>query len=89
LETVQLALSEAATINSRWISIEDVIENVRHSPAPKAQLAVVAPASSQFYEAALEGLLLFAILWILRTRFQLRNGVLTGVFFIGWLRSCG
>jgi phosphatidylglycerol:prolipoprotein diacylglycerol transferase len=92
-ETVQLALSEAATINPRWISIEEVIENVRHSPALKAQLAgTLSPRHpSQFYEAALEGVLLFAILWILRTRFQLRNGVLTGVFFIGYaiLRMIG
>ena len=93
LETVQLALSEAAAINPRWISIEDVIENVRHSPALKAQLAgMLSPRHpSQFYEAALEGVLLFAILWILRTRLQLRNGVLTGVFFIGYaiLRMIG
>ena len=93
LETVQLALSEAAAIDPRWISIEDIIENVRHSPALKAQLAgTLSPRHpSQFYEAALEGLLLFAILWILRTRFRLRNGVLTGVFFIGYaiLRTIG
>jgi phosphatidylglycerol---prolipoprotein diacylglyceryl transferase len=92
-ETVQLALGEAAAINPRWISIEDVIENVRQSPALKAQLAgTLSPRHpSQFYEAALEGVLLFAILWILRTRFQLRNGVVTGVFFIGYaiLRMIG
>ena len=35
VETVQLALSEAAAINPEWISVEDVIENVRHSPALK------------------------------------------------------
>ena len=36
-------------------------------------------------------LVLFAILWVLRTRFQLRNGVLTGVFFAGYaiLRMIG
>ena len=92
-EKVQLALSEAATINPEWISVEDVIENVRHSTELKAQLAgTLSPRHpSQLYEAALEGLVLFAILWVLRTRFQLRNGVLTGFFFAGYaiLRMIG
>ena len=40
---------------------------------------------SQLYEAFLEGVLLFAILWILRVRHpRLPNGILTGVFFIGY-----
>ena len=85
-ETVQLALSEAATINPEWISVDDLIENVRHSTELKAQLAgTLSPRHpSQLYEAALEGLVLFAILWVLRTRFRLRNGVLTGFFFVGY-----
>lgn len=37
---------------------------------------------SQLYEALLEGLLLFLILWLMRTRLRLPNGVLTGAFFI-------
>jgi phosphatidylglycerol---prolipoprotein diacylglyceryl transferase len=37
---------------------------------------------SQLYEAALEGLLLFLILWIMRTRMRLPRGVLTGAFFV-------
>jgi phosphatidylglycerol:prolipoprotein diacylglycerol transferase len=37
---------------------------------------------SQLYEALLEGVVLFAILWVLRTRFKLPRGVLTGAFFI-------
>ncbi len=37
---------------------------------------------SQVYEALLEGALLFAILWTLKTRFRLPTGVLTGVFFV-------
>lgn len=37
---------------------------------------------SQLYEAALEGLLLFAILWIVRIRFpKAPHGMLTGLFF--------
>ena len=52
--------------------------NVRAQIAP--YLAIRHP--SQFYEAFFEGVVLFSILWILRTRFRVPNGVLTGVFFI-------
>ncbi len=37
---------------------------------------------SQLYEAALEGIALFTILWFMRTRLRLPNGVLTAAFFI-------
>ena len=36
---------------------------------------------SQIYEALLEGVLLFAILWFVRTRTRQPDGVLTGLFF--------
>jgi phosphatidylglycerol:prolipoprotein diacylglycerol transferase len=39
---------------------------------------------SQLYEAFLEGIVLFSVLWILRTRVRLPRGVLTGVFFAGY-----
>jgi phosphatidylglycerol:prolipoprotein diacylglycerol transferase len=37
---------------------------------------------SQLYEALLEGVVLFLVLWIMRTRFRVPRGVLTGTFFI-------
>ena len=37
---------------------------------------------SQIYEALLEGVLLFTILWLVRTRTRQPNGVLTGLFFL-------
>jgi phosphatidylglycerol:prolipoprotein diacylglycerol transferase len=37
---------------------------------------------SQLYEAFFEGIVLFAILWFVRTRMRQPNGVLTGLFFI-------
>ncbi len=37
---------------------------------------------SQLYEALLEGVLMFAVLWFMRTRCRLPRGVLTGSFFI-------
>ena len=83
-ETVQLAISDAATLNPQWTTVAQVVDNVRLSPALRQQLGgTLSPRHpSQVYEALLEGALLFAILYILRTRFRLPNGVLTGVFFI-------
>jgi phosphatidylglycerol:prolipoprotein diacylglycerol transferase len=37
---------------------------------------------SQLYEALLEGAVLFAILWFVRTRARTPNGFLTGLFMI-------
>ncbi len=37
---------------------------------------------SQLYEAGLEGVVLFAVLWLLRTRARVPRGVITGVFFL-------
>jgi phosphatidylglycerol---prolipoprotein diacylglyceryl transferase len=85
-DTVQQVLREASAINPQWTTIEDVAENVRNSPALREVLAgTLSPRHpSQLYEALLEGALLFAILWILRTRLRLPNGVLTGAFFVGY-----
>ncbi len=37
---------------------------------------------SQIYEALLEGVVLFSVLWFMRTRCRVPRGVLTGTFFI-------
>ena len=37
---------------------------------------------SQLYEAFFEGIVLFAVLWFVRTRTRQPNGVLTGLFFV-------
>ncbi len=37
---------------------------------------------SQIYEALLEGVVLFTTLWIIRTKFRVPRGVLTGTFFV-------
>lgn len=53
-------------------------EPVRHALAE-----ILTPRHpSQLYEAALEGLLLFALLWLIRTRTRVAEGVTTGAFFI-------
>ncbi|MFA7345249.1 MAG: prolipoprotein diacylglyceryl transferase [Terrimicrobiaceae bacterium] len=85
-ETVRLAISEAATLNPGWTTAAAVADNVRHSPALREQLAgTLSPRHpSQIYEALLEGAFLFALLYLLRTRLRLPNGVLTGIFFIAY-----
>lgn len=92
-ETRQLAIHEAMQINPAWNTETAIVEGVRSSPELRAQLATtLSPRHpSQIYEALLEGVLLFTALWILRTRFRLPNGVLTGAFFIGYavLRCIG
>jgi phosphatidylglycerol:prolipoprotein diacylglycerol transferase len=85
-ETVQLALAEARGINPQWTAVANIVENVRYSPALREHLAAtLSPRHpSQIYEAFLEGIVLFLLLLILRTRFRLPNGVLTGMFFIAY-----
>jgi len=39
---------------------------------------------SQLYEAFLEGVILFLLLWILKDRFKNRTGVLSSIFLIGY-----
>lgn len=85
-EQVDLVLQEAQKINPAWTDAHTVIENVGQSPQLREMLSreMNARHPSQIYEAFLEGALLFAILWVLRTQFRLRNGILTGAFFLGY-----
>jgi len=63
-----------------------IVNESRHNPLLRDQLGeVLNPRHpSQLYEAFLEGIVLFAILWFVRTRLRNRNGVLTGIFFIAY-----
>ncbi|MDD5200308.1 MAG: prolipoprotein diacylglyceryl transferase [Terrimicrobiaceae bacterium] len=80
------ALRAASAIDPNWTTISQVEQAARVSPALREALAgILTPRHpSQLYEAALEGALLFCLLWLLRTRVRLPNGVLTGVFFIAY-----
>ncbi len=66
------------------VDAAQLIELAHHDPKAVAILKEVLPPRhpSQLYEAFLEGLVLFAILWFLRTRTRQPRGVLTGLFFI-------
>jgi len=64
--------------------IEAIVESVRTNPDVATVLrGILTPRHpSQLYEALLEGVVLFAILWIVRTRMRTPNGLLTGLFMI-------
>ena len=65
-------------------SPDAILQSVHTHPAIKNALrAILTPRHpSQLYEAFFEGIVLFVILWIVRTRVRTSTGVLTGIFFI-------
>jgi phosphatidylglycerol:prolipoprotein diacylglycerol transferase len=78
------ALASVQYVDPSVKSIEQMIESVRTNPKIAEILrGILSPRHpSQLYEAALEGLVLFAILWFVRTRFRTPNGFITGLFLI-------
>ncbi|HLB34120.1 MAG: prolipoprotein diacylglyceryl transferase [Verrucomicrobia bacterium RIFCSPHIGHO2_12_FULL_41_10] len=86
-------LNDTAAIDPKFCTVEAVIDGVHSSPVLHDYLATILTPRypSQLLEAFLEGIVLFSLLWILRTRCRLPNGVLTGIFFIAYalLRIAG
>ncbi|HJT45089.1 MAG TPA: prolipoprotein diacylglyceryl transferase [Chthoniobacterales bacterium] len=80
----QQAISACVTIDPSLTSPDAIVTAVRHQPAVKEALrTILTPRHpSQLYEAFFEGIVLFSILWFVRTRMRQPNGVLTGLFFI-------
>ena len=84
-ERVREVLVAASAANPQWGTLDAVLENAGRPELRGILEANLSPRHpSQIYEGLLEGALLFSILWILRTRFRLPDGVLTGVFFIAY-----
>ncbi len=92
-ETAHALITQTSDINPDWNTIGTVLDHVGGSADLHRILGeILTPRHpSQIYEGILEGCLLFTLMWILRTRFRLPNGVLTGVFFIAYalLRIAG
>lgn len=68
-----------------YLMLEAMKEAQRNNPDVSAAIEpyLMPRHPSQLYEAMLEGLLLFAVLWFIRVRYpKLPNGILTGLFFI-------
>jgi phosphatidylglycerol---prolipoprotein diacylglyceryl transferase len=86
VETQREVLAAAQEMFAAPVGLEEVVASVPGS----AEVAVLlgpflAPRHpSQIYEALLEGLLLFVLLWMVRTKVRVPNGVITGLFFVGY-----
>ena len=78
------ATAACQQINPSLGSIETIIESARSdSGVANVLREILTPRHpSQLYEAFLEGVVLFVILWFVRTRMRTPNGVLTGLFMI-------
>lgn len=65
-------------------SVDAAIQAARHDTHIQAVFRELLPPRhpSQLYEAFLEGVVLFTLLWLIRTRCRVPRGVLTGLFFI-------
>jgi phosphatidylglycerol:prolipoprotein diacylglycerol transferase len=70
--------------NDKMTWADRIIEASRHDPQVQQAIEpILTPRHpSQLYEAFLEGVVLFVILWTLRTRFRMPRGMITGIFFI-------
>src|SRR5207249_11055573 len=77
------AIAACRQIDPTLNSSDAIVAAVRHEPQVKETLRVILTPRhpSQLYEAFFEGIVLFAILWFVRTRMRQPNGVLTGLFF--------
>ena len=78
------AVAAAQKIDPGLIDPDSIIQAARHNSQVNDLLqGILTPRHpSQLYEGFLEGIVLFAILWFVRTRMRQPNGVLTGLFFI-------
>jgi phosphatidylglycerol:prolipoprotein diacylglycerol transferase len=78
------AIAACAQIDPSLTTPEAIVGAVQRQAQVKEVLrTILTPRHpSQLYEAFFEGVVLFAILWIVRTRTRQPNGVLTGLFFI-------
>ena len=78
------AIAVCAQIDPSLTTPEAIVSAVhRQSQVKEVLRTILTPRHpSQLYEALFEGVILFAILWIVRTRTRQPNGVLAGLFFI-------
>jgi phosphatidylglycerol:prolipoprotein diacylglycerol transferase len=85
-DRLQRLMDKAAEIDPALLTPELIIQKAGYSAPLRSYLsAELAPRyPSQLVEALLEGLVLFLLLWTLRTRVRLPDGALTGVFFIAY-----
>ena len=77
------AIASCSQIDPSLSTPEAIVAAVHRQPQVAATLRSILPPRhpSQLYEAFFEGIVLFAILWFVRTRTRQPNGLLMGLFF--------
>lgn len=78
------AIAACSRIDPSLSTLDGIVAAVHRQPAVKEILrTILTPRHpSQLYEAFFEGIVLFSILWFVRTRMRQPNGILIGLFFI-------
>ena len=78
------AIASCTRIDPSLTTPEAIVATVHRQPQVATTLrSILTPRHpSQLYEAFFEGVVLFAILWFVRTRARQPNGMLTGLFFV-------
>lgn len=79
----EAAINRLQAIDPSLTNPDAIIDGAGRAEVKDVLRTILTPRHpSQLYEAALEGVALFAILWLVRSRMRQPNGVLTGLFFI-------
>lgn len=83
-ELARRAVEACAAIDPALDNRDAIVDaSITSAPVREALAGILTPRHpSQLYEAFLEGLLLFAALWFIRTRTRVAEGVTTGAFFV-------
>lgn len=77
------AVTACQQIDPSIATPEAIIQSIHNPGVASAIRRILTPRHpSQLYEAFCEGVLLFTILWLVRTRMRSPNGLLTGLFLI-------
>ncbi len=78
------ALLAAQSVAPSLTTPDEIVSDLHAHPLLREKLHLILTPRhpSQIYEALLEGVLLFTILWLVRTRTRQPNGILTGLFFV-------
>ena len=83
-QEAERAMAACSRIDPALTTPDAIVNSVHSHPEIATELrSILSPRHpSQLYEAFFEGIVLFGILWFVRTRTRQPNGVLTGLFFI-------